>query len=79
MFGRLLSAAIAALVLWGVAAHASSGSPGERVYVVQRGDTLWAIASERYGGDPREAEWRIRQRNGLDSALIQPGERLVLP
>jgi LysM repeat protein len=79
MFGRLLSAAIAAIVLWGVAAHASSDTSGERVYVVQQGDTLWAIASERYAGDVREAEWRIRRRNGLDSALIRPGERLVLP
>jgi membrane-bound lytic murein transglycosylase D len=79
MFGKILSAAIGALVLWGVAAHASTGSSGERVYVVQPGDTLWAIASARYAGDVREAEWRIRRRNGLDGALIRPGERLVLP
>jgi LysM repeat protein len=79
MFGRLLGVALVAVVLWGVVAHSSSGSPGERAYVVQRGDTLWSIAAGSYGGDPRAAVWRIRQRNGLEGSSISPGQRLVLP
>jgi LysM repeat protein len=46
---------------------------------VEPGDTLWKIAVDQYGGDPREAVWRIRERNGLDDPLIRPGQLLVLP
>jgi nucleoid-associated protein YgaU len=57
-----------------------SGSAGrEQVYVVRAHDTLWSIAAEHYAGDPREGVWRIQDRNGLDEALIRPGQRLVLP
>ena len=50
-----------------------------RVYRVQPYDTLWTIASSHYGGDVREAIWRIQQANHLPDATIHPGERLVLP
>ncbi len=56
----------------------SSAGP-ERRYVVKPGDTLWAIATDRYAGDPREAVWRIRERNDLESALLRPGQVLALP
>jgi hypothetical protein len=42
-------------------------------------DTLWSIASARYGGDVRDAIWRIKQRNHLAGAGLTPGEHLVLP
>lgn len=47
-------------------------------HIVKRGDTLSAIAAERYG-DP--ALWRpIAEENGLDDPLaIQPGQILVIP
>jgi LysM repeat protein len=61
------------------AARPSSGAAPETRYVVEAGDTLWAIASARYDGDPREAVWRIQERNDLASPLLRPGQVLVLP
>jgi nucleoid-associated protein YgaU len=61
------------------AARPTSGAGAETRYVVQPGDTLWEIASTRYGGDPREAVWRIRERNGLPTSTIAPGTVLRLP
>jgi hypothetical protein len=49
------------------------------VYVVRAADTLWTIAEGHYAGDPREAVWKLRERNGLDGTTIVPGQRLVLP
>jgi LysM domain-containing protein len=74
----LLIAALVGVFLL-VAARPSNGSAGEERYVVQRGDTLWALAAERYGGDPREGVWRIRERNDLDSAPLRTGIVLYLP
>ena len=50
-----------------------------QVYVVQPGDTLWSIASERYAGDPREGVWKLQRRNQLPGTTISPGQKLVLP
>ncbi len=76
MFAKI--AAVLALVAVAVAIAARpSGSAGrEQVYVVRPYDTLWSIAA---GGDPREGIWKIERRNGIDDALIRPGQRLVLP
>ena len=51
----------------------------EERYVVRTGDTLWSLAAERYGGDPREGVWRIRERNGLQGGALQAGIILYLP
>ncbi len=51
------------------------------VYVVEPGDTLWEIAegvAER-GDDVRSVVGRIRALNGLDQAVIHPGQRLLIP
>ena len=73
-------ATVAATVALAVsAAQPTSGAAPPTRYVVQPGDTLWAIATARYEGDPREAIWRIRQRNGLESAVLQPGQVLDMP
>ncbi len=73
------AAVVAAVLLGGSAAQSTSGAgPSER-YVVRPGDTLWAIATDRYDGDPREAIWRIRERNALESAVLQPGQVLDMP
>ena len=79
MFAKLavVSSVVAALV--GCLARPSDGGPPAERYVVKPGDTLWAIASARYGGDPREAVWRLRQSNGAAAAALEPGETLVLP
>ena len=79
MFARVLAVAFAVIVVWAVFVRASEGAAPERAYVVRAGDTLWSIAERTYGGDPREGVWRIQRRNGLDGALIRPGERLILP
>jgi nucleoid-associated protein YgaU len=79
MFARLVIVAVAALAAWGAFVRPSDGAGPERAYVVRPGDTLWAIAVQTYAGDPREGVWRLQERNGLDSPLIRPGQRLVLP
>jgi nucleoid-associated protein YgaU len=61
------------------AARPTSGAAPETRYVVRAGDTLWAIAESHYDGDPREAVWRIEQRNHLRGTAIRPGQKLVLP
>ena len=58
-------------------AAASSGPVVSRT--VQPGDTLWSIAERTFPGDPREGVWELRERNDLDSAVIVPGQVLVLP
>lgn len=60
-------------------ARRSDGAGRDEVYVVQAGDTLWAIAASHYGGDPRQGVWRLRERNGLGGTLLRPGQRLVVP
>lgn len=57
----------------------SSGARGEQRYVVQPGDTLWELAVQRFGGDPRKGVWEIRERNGLAGAALEPGMVLYLP
>jgi LysM repeat protein len=79
MFARLvvIVALLTLLVAWGARRSDSAGA--ERTYVVRAGDTLWAIAATHYGGDPREAVWRLQDRNHLRGTLLRPGEELVLP
>jgi len=61
----------------GPASPAHDGLP----YVdVQRGDTLWKIASAvGDGGDPAPMVRQIMNLNGLSGSLIQPGTRLYVP
>lgn len=82
MFVRLAAFALGALVVAVLAlglAHPSSGGGREARYAVRAGDTLWSIATQRYAGDPRRGIWVIRERNGLDTGLIRPGQVLLLP
>ncbi len=71
--------AIVALVLALSVARPSRGAGGEVRHVVEPGETLWAIAEDRYGGDPRAGVWRIQQRNALPASALQPGTVLYLP
>ena len=79
MFARFILIALVALIAWGALARPSDGSRTPRIYVVKPYDTLWAIASAHYGGDPRAAVWNLRARNDLRTNLLRPGQRLVLP
>lgn len=67
--------ALALLVLPG----SSAATHPAREHVVRPGETLWAIASAEYGGDAQSHVESIADANHLESALIVPGQRLVLP
>jgi nucleoid-associated protein YgaU len=79
LIGRILLVALAVLVLWALFAGESGAGGPERSYRVKPGDTLWSIAEQRYAGDPREGVWELRERNGLETTTIAPGQVLVLP
>jgi len=79
LIGRILLLALTVLVLWALFAGESGASGPERSYRVKPGDTLWSIATNTFAGDPREGVWKLRDRNGLESATIVPGQVLVLP
>ncbi len=79
MFVRLvvIVALLTLAVAWG--ARRSDGAGSGQVYVVQAGDSLWTIAAAHYGGDTREAVWRLEDRNHLIGSLVHPGQSLRLP
>ena len=79
MFVKFLGVLLVGLVIWSIAAHASNSAGKAKIYTVKRYDTLWSIATAHYGGDPRDAIYRIDRRNHLGGSLIVPGQRLVLP
>jgi len=79
MFARILVLVLVVAVAWAVVARASTAAGPDRVYTVKPGDTLWSIATSRYGGDPRSGVWRIEQRNGLSGRPLVAGARIVLP
>jgi LysM repeat protein len=79
VFAKLAVLLVFGALALGLVARTSHGAGPERSYVVRPADTLWAIAARSYGGDPRVGVWRLMQRNHLDSAVLVPGETLVLP
>ena len=83
--GRLLVMVVAAALLAGFfAGRATAGGDGVvrgHVYVVRAGDTVWAIA-ERVAGpgeDPRPVADRLIRDNAIQSGVIRPGDRLLVP
>jgi LysM repeat protein len=56
-------------------------SVNETVIAVGSGDTLWSIANRHSDGtqDIRYVVHMIKERNGLQSSEILPGQRLILP
>lgn len=49
--------------------------------VVYPGDTLWNIAIKHSSEntDVRKMVYYIRKANNLDTAIIQPGQELIIP
>ena len=57
-----------------------AGPEPSSVVVVEPGDTIWALALEHFPGiDPRITTQAILSINNLSSALIYPGQVIVLP
>ena len=79
MFVKILLLAGIALLVWSASARSSQAHGAKTVVTVRPYETLWAIASAHYSGDPREAVWLIERANHLGGAQIMPGQRLVLP
>jgi nucleoid-associated protein YgaU len=77
----LLATICVVFLLIGGAADAE-GVPGPVVdYVVEPGDTLWQIAAEHV---PADADVRpfilaIKERSGIVSSTLQPGQVLQIP
>jgi nucleoid-associated protein YgaU len=52
----------------------------DRTYLVEPGDTLWAIASQVAGDrDPRQVVELLEASNGVDAGSLQPGMVLQIP
>jgi LysM repeat protein len=79
MFGRICILVLAAVLVWSVVARPSGAHGQKQVYTVKPYDTLWSIATSQYGGDVRDAIYRIQDRNHLSGTLVRPGQKLVLP
>ena len=79
MFVRIAVLVGLAVLVWSAVARSSDAHGNRRVVTVRPYDTLWTIAVRSYGGDVRDAVWRIERANHLRGADIRVGERLVLP
>jgi LysM repeat protein len=84
-FLRLVSILLLALAMLVLAPHvvklmARSEAPAVLTYKVQPGETLWEIASvHSQGRDVRNVISAIKRANQMESAIIQPGQELVIP
>jgi nucleoid-associated protein YgaU len=68
------------VALLGIASASSSPAFGERIHVVQPGDTLWRIAAELAGNPHRwPLLYRANRDQIKDPSLLHPGQRLTIP
>lgn len=77
----LLATVCAVFLLVGGAADAEEPPAPAVEYVVAQGDTLWDIAADHVdaGADVRPLIREIKERSGLTSSEIQPGQVLQIP
>jgi LysM repeat protein len=79
VFARIVIVLLVAVLVWAVLARDTGAGPTPVAHRVEAGETLWSIATERYGGDPRAGVWKLQQANDLRDSTILPGQRLLLP
>jgi nucleoid-associated protein YgaU len=79
MFVRIALAVGIAVLAWSALARSSTAHGPKQVVTVRPYETLWTIAQRRYGGDVRDAVWRIERANHLQGADVRVGQKLVLP
>jgi nucleoid-associated protein YgaU len=79
MFVRIAVIVGIAVLAWSAAARSSTAHGPKQVVTVRPYQTLWSIAEARYGGDVRDAIWRIERANHLSGANVRVGQALVLP
>ncbi len=79
MFVRIILLAAIAVLVWSASAHSSQAHGAKQVVTVRPYESLWSIAERHYGGDLRDAVWRIERANHLGGADVSAGQRLVLP
>lgn len=62
------------------AAAAAAPAPAEQYYVIEKGDTLWAIARKFLGNGNRYPEiFEANREVILDPDQIFPGQKIVIP
>jgi len=70
------------MMVFGQLANATgeNAGPATQVVVVQSGESLWSIAQAvAPGADPRETIARIRDLNGMTSAVVVKGQSIIVP
>ena len=78
MFGKLIAVTVASAIAWAGFVHPSEATSRDRLYVVQPGDTLWAIADRMHlRGDLALYVDALITLNG--GSAIVPGQQLRLP
>ncbi|MEY2848917.1 MAG: hypothetical protein RI885_1582 [Actinomycetota bacterium] len=77
----LVVSGVLAVLNGGVATATVEGPSATLDYVrVEPGQSLWQLAeSLAPGADPREVVADISDLNRLDTAVVQPGQRLAIP
>ena len=84
-FTLFIVTVLATLTMLGYLIFAVTSSAQEKTtydkVIVRSGDTIWDIAKEHVKGDYniRHAVKAICQANGLNSAVIYPGQMLMIP
>jgi hypothetical protein len=79
MFARIIIIVGIAVLVWSATARSTPAHGTKQVVTVRPYDSLWSIAQRHYGGDVRDAVWRIERANHLAGADVRVGQRLVLP
>jgi nucleoid-associated protein YgaU len=77
-----IGAAVLSVLLGFGFAHVAQGTApaASETVVVQRGDTIWSLAAQRYPNeDVRVKVGEIERLNGLSSPALQAGQSLKLP